>query len=314
MTSEREIDRFITKESKELGVPVHSLDTFKMADKQKLIEVTYDLDHCNVLPEVSQKKSKDAVWSDGRLVPARSIWKVWWVVVAVTGAIFTCALVTLYFTSSVHNDDYVKFRTSFNGSSGHLVDQEVVSSGINNVIEYYITSSPNQRVTIIDDFNQDIQIIKITTPLEQFCYVATLKRDSYVRPADVIFGLKTDKDHVSQVYETSNAALDDLSILGVRGRDLCESVPTFWINPVSETNTQITVANFTSNSVSSSSSSSAISSRSKRNIRQCHTSCCWLVCCCDVHHFTWERAEHFSCVHVCHGCTRNYKSRIQKLC
>lgn len=286
-----------------------------MADKQKLIEVTCDLDHSNVLQEVNQKKSEDAVWPEGRLVPARSIWYVWWVVVAVVGAIVTCALITLYFTSHVNNDDdYVKFRTSFKGNSGHLVDQEVVSSGINNVIEYYITSSPNKRVTIIDDFNQDIQIMKIATPLEEICYVATLNSDSYVRPADVVFGLKTDKDHVSQVYETDSEPLDDLSVLGAKGRDLCESVPVFWINPVGETDNQISVANFTADLVSSSSSASSVRSRSRRNIRQCHTSCCWLTCCCDVKHFTWERVEHFSCVHVCSGCTKNYKSVIRKLC
>ena len=39
-------------------------------------------------------------------------------------------------------------------------------------------------------FEQDIQIMKVTTPQDEVCYVSKLKRDSYVRPADVIFGLK----------------------------------------------------------------------------------------------------------------------------
>lgn len=43
---------------------------------------------------------------------------------------------------------------------------------------------------ILFRFEQDIQIMKITTPLEEICYVSTLNRDSYVRPADVVFGSK----------------------------------------------------------------------------------------------------------------------------
>lgn len=282
-----------------------------MADKQKLIEVTY-LDHCNGVPEFNQEKLEGAVWPEGRSVPTRPFWCVLWIVIAVTVAIVTCAIVTLYCNPHVQDDDYVKFSTSFKGYSGHLVDQKVISSSIDNIIEYYITASPTKRVTIIDDFNQDIQIMKVTTPQDEVCYVSKLKRDSYVRPADVIFGLKTDKDHVSQVYEASSAPLNDMTVLGVRGRDLCESVPVFWIYPVSETDNLISMANFTADSVSSSSSS--IGSRQKRNIRQCHTSCCWLTCCCNVKHFNWERVEYFTCVHVCHGCTKSYKSVIRKLC
>lgn len=49
---------------------------------------------------------------------------------------------------------------------------------------------------------------------------------------------------MSQVYEASSAPLNDMTVLGVRGRDLCESVPVFWIYPVSETDNLISMANF----------------------------------------------------------------------
>ena len=57
-----------------------------------------------------QEKLEGAVWPEGRSVPTRPFWCVLWIVVAVTVAIVTCAIVTLYCNPHVQDDDYVKVR------------------------------------------------------------------------------------------------------------------------------------------------------------------------------------------------------------
>lgn len=213
--------------------------------------------------------------------------------------------------NSRDEDSLVKFRTSFRGYNGHLIEQEVVSSDINNIVEYYIDASPNERLTIIDDFNKDIQVVKISKKSEDFCYVSQLKKGSYVRPSDLLFGTQADKQYVSRVFETYESEEDPAMGLGDRGAELCRDIPVQWIRPVDDTESYISAANFTESSQSSNSGSR---SRSKRNIRNCHMSCCYQVCCCTVHHFTWERVEHFTCNHICDSCTSAYKKVVRKLC
>lgn len=278
-----------------------------MIEKKKLIgSVVYELDPNDLLPEDSLEKIKSERLVGVVAVPRNP--RSPFLFLGIIGAAVVIGVLTVFhITRSSSNEDWIKFRTSFPGSSGHLVEQEVVSSRINNIVEYYIRSSPSERVTIVDDFNKDIQIVKISKHSDDFCYISELKKGAYVRPSDLVFASQVDKTYVSQVFEADEKPVDDLTLLGDRGAELCQGIPVYWIRPFSETDTPISAANFTSTIPHS-------GSRSKRNIRSCYSSCCYSVCCCTVHHFTWEKADHFTCNHVCKGCTKLYKSSVRYLC
>lgn len=229
------------------------------------------------------------------------------------------AFISWHLVMSNSRDGFTKFITTFKGNSAQMMQQEVKTNGINNIVGYIVTISPTETLTVLDDFSMGIQIMKSMSPYSEICYLSLLDKDSYVRPAEFAFGPTVEKGHKSRLFETSEKPLDDHTILGLEGEELCRGLPVFWIYPVEMAETDLDEIgdqyNWTSSAAASESETKVqLHSRSKRNIRSCSTSCCWLVCCCDVHHFTWEAVEHFSCNHICNKCTSEYKSIIRKLC
>jgi len=239
------------------------------------------------------------------------------------------------------------------GNNG-AVQQHVHSSLRDNYVEYFVQVSPSERNWILDDFNTGLQVMKSESDGRSICFVTKLNITVAVAPSDVHTEYEPYKEHLFGVYTTEEQPVSDRAFLGVYARTLCRDANVYWMNPStdvvhvtdmrddessdhmlgdeseeardeseeasdesqmgdeSEMGDDVydnSVANLYNNG-------SAVHKRVKRRINQCRTSCCWLVCCCNTHHFTWETVEHFSCAHICDRCTPAYatRQRIQKVC
>jgi len=208
------------------------------------------------------------------------------------------------------NPDIFKFQMS--GSNGKTdVMQHVHSSVSGNYVQYNIEVSDNDETTILDDFNTELEVIKSKRNGHSICFVSRFNRSQAMLPSDDLPAIIPYKKTNSGVYQPEDEPTTDRSFLGKMSQELCEDANVFWMHPMEETNKEdLDIPG----EQPPAEGEEGPHHRSKRNIRQCHTSCCWLVCCCDTHHFTWETYESFTCKHVCNKCTSQYKSKIQKLC
>jgi hypothetical protein len=225
-----------------------------------------------------------------------------------------CVLTAVYFTfcrKLFNNDpDFVKFQFPAKGSGD--VMQEVYSSVADNYVQYYTEPSPTQRYWILDDFNTGLQLVRSEDGGQSICFVKILNKDEAVAPTAVQPKFVPYKEHSHGVFTPDEEPVDDKEFLGLTGRRLCRGVNVYWLRPMEDV---IEVPDLSSNMSALTPLDHNMSGhRAKRNIRSCTTSCCWLVCCCDTHHFTWETAEHFTCMHICRHCTKAYKSKVNKIC
>jgi hypothetical protein len=235
------------------------------------------------------------------------------VAVLVLGALLvSAAMLAVYFRvcSRLFDSEDLKYNFAVKGSSS--VMQEVFSSVKDNYVQYYIEPSPTQRYWILDDFNTNLEIMRSEENDQSICFVSELNRKEAMAPTAVQPKYVPYKEHSHGIYTPDESPVEDKEFLGLTGRRLCRGTNVYWIRPmedvieVSELNTTI------SGGILEQGGNGG--HRAKRNIRSCTTSCCWTVCCCDTHHFTFETAEHFTCMHVCNHCTKAYKQKIYKNC
>lgn len=217
-------------------------------------------------------------------------------------------LATLYYMRYVCPLPKADYTSSMEGAGGRK--QTILASVEGNFVEYYIEDLANsEKSWIIDDFNMNVEIMRSDVDDYSICYVLELNHTEAVKPSEVaIENIGAAKRHYHAVLTPDTVHIDDKSVLGARGAALCGDVNVYWLRPMSD------VIDVTHTNTSLNTNSLVSSRRHKRNIKECQSSCCWLVCCCDVHHFNWETVERFSCKHVCDKCTSAYKSKIQKIC
>lgn len=172
----------------------------------------------------------------------------------------------------------------------------------------------SDHLHVIKDYSNNIQIMKISSLETTVCYLAPLNKPQLKT------NLNLNKTYSNVVYEVKEIVSKELfhsfSSPGVSKSfrkmlsDLCGSTSIFILD---ETHSHSTsgLENFKDSSMNS---PEPVSVRRKRNIRQCKTSCCYVVCCCDVKHFVFQSDHEFSCVHVCDVCSNRYRKKVQKIC
>jgi len=233
-------------------------------------------------------------------------------------AFFVCALFVgcllvasvLTLVVKLTYDDIVKFHMPVKENSD--VMQFVHSSVKENYVQYIIEVSDTEKSWVLDDFNTNLEIMKNENNGHSICFVSKLNRSEAMAPSDTIPEMMPYKQNNHGVYTPDEEPTEDLSFLSPRSRELCEGANVYWLNPAEVID--VTDPSVLIDDDDEEPAETHVGHRSKRNVRTCHTSCCWLVCCCNTHHFVWESSESFTCRHVCNKCTKKYKSKIQKLC
>jgi len=231
--------------------------------------------------------------------------------VLVFTAVATLSVFYILFPSIArHSDDSDALQYEVPVKGLDNVMQHVQSSVRQNYVQYYIQVSPNEKTWILDDFNTDLEVIKSVRDNHAICFVSKFNRSLTMQPTDVQPELSPYKSHNHGVYTPDEIPTEDHSFLGPKSRALCEDANLYWMRPMEVTEVENAPLNYTSSLPVGYSGNG----RSKRNIAHCSTSCCWMVCCCTTHQFTWQSSERFTCAHVCDKCTKAYKHEIREIC
>jgi hypothetical protein len=151
-------------------------------------------------------------------------------VVVVIGLIITGILVGMYIFSEAQKD-IVKFSLKFKGSDNEDVDQVVESDPNDNVVMYHL-SKPGQEVYVVNDFNKDMQIVKMTNDEGTNCYVAPLNRSAAMDPSQITGpdskNPNGEDESDPRAYTTSNTPVVDRSFLTKKAMDMCKGVSLYW--------------------------------------------------------------------------------------
>jgi len=210
-----------------------------------------------------------------------------------------------------HQDDsdILKYQLPVKGRDN--VMQHVRSSVKQNFVQYYIEVSATEKTWILDDFNTNLQVIKSVTEGHPVCFVSKFNMSQVMLPTDVQPEFSPYKEHFHGVYTPDEEPTDDHSFLGAQARELCSDANLYWMRPMDMSEFTDT----TNNNNSSLTAETGSGRRVKRNISHCYTSCCRMVCCCNVRQFVWESSEHFTCTNTCDKCSPKFKHyEIRKIC
>jgi len=149
--------------------------------------------------------------------------------VLVAGLIIAGILIGMHIFAQ-EQKDIVQFSLQFKGSDNSQTNQTVISDPNDNVVIYHI-SKVGQDVDVVDDFNKDLQIVKVTRSDGTNCYVAPLNRTLAMDPSSI-----TGPDSMtgaggsagSQTYLLSNTPIADRSFLTKKAADMCQGVSLYW--------------------------------------------------------------------------------------
>lgn len=167
----------------------------------------------------------------------------------------------------------------------------------------------NEHSAIFWNFQSGFQTVRTMARGEPVCYVFKIDNSSYTSFLMQNNGEKKDnkptKTNLFYVHSDTRSLNEDLiPTLGHEAYEACKNDRVVWL----------TSYPLDHQDGASTSLPDDEPKRWKRNIRSCRTSCCYRVCCCDVHHFIWEVAEEFNCNHVCNRCSKFYRPVVQRIC
>lgn len=228
-----------------------------------------------MLPKMSEEKTEDIPVtiistqnevSDPAVPPKpRSYRK--YVIIAVTGIVvaaitLTAILVGMYFFTETEKE-ILKFSYNRDGNS----KEDVTSDPNTNMVQFHV-NNPDYEMWVVDDFNRDIQVMKILTDSGTNCYVAPLNRTTATDPSKVSVPSNPETMNASYTvtYQAANTPIPDTSFLSKMAKDTCKGISTYWVYPSCEApnNPPDTV------------------SRQKRRRRVCNECCCfycyWILC------------------------------------
>lgn len=140
--------------------------------------------------------------------------------------VLAAILVGMYFFTEAQKE-IVKYSMTFSNN----VKQDVTADPNENVVQYHM-STPQQETWIVNDFNKDIQLVKIQTDRETNCYISALNRSAATDPSKVAKPQSSAiKESSSLVYKTSGTPISDTSFLSKKARDMCKGVSVYWVYP-----------------------------------------------------------------------------------
>lgn len=154
------------------------------------------------------------------------------VIIAVSGIlaaaiILTAILVGMYIFTKAQMD-IVQYTMQL----GDRSKQDVTSDPNENVVQFHV-SSPGHDAWIVNDFNKDIQLVKVVSEGRTNCYVSPLNRTNAMDPSKITGpGTTTDAtDSVSVVYRVSDTPVTDTSFLGKTATATCKGISIYWLYP-----------------------------------------------------------------------------------
>jgi len=159
-------------------------------------------------------------------------------VLILVGLIFLVGLIIAGILVGMHifaeaQKDIVKFSLNFKSSGdGENVKQEVESDPNDNVVQYHIIKD-GKDVHIVNDFNRDMQVVKMEYGFGVNCYISALNRSAAIDPSqitgpdqEVKSGNSTDED--SSVFSVSSSPISDRSFLPKKAQDMCKGISVYW--------------------------------------------------------------------------------------
>jgi len=198
--------------------------------------------------------------------------------VVLAGLIIAGILIGMHIFAEAQKD-IVKFSLQFKSTTdGQNVNQDVVSDPNDNVVQYHVTKD-GKDVYVVNDFNRDMQVVKMQTTYGTNCFISALNRSAAVDPSN-INALQTQSNDKSstEIFSVSDSPITDRSFLTKKALDMCSGVSIYWAYRGCK-NTGITSLDSTSPS-----------DRQRRTVyyagtykgMPCLNGCCWTVCACKV--------------------------------
>jgi hypothetical protein len=167
--------------------------------------------------------------------------------VILAGLIITGILVGMHIFAEAQKE-IVKFSLDFKSSSdGGKMKQEVESDPNDNVVMYHVMKN-GQDVYVVNDFNRDMQVVKVENSVGTNCYVSALNRTAALDPSHIngAESLTGSDGLATQTYLVSTSPVTDRSFLPKKALDMCSGVSVYWAyrscasNPVDQSHLNTT--------------------------------------------------------------------------
>jgi len=204
--------------------------------------------------------------------------------VILAGLIITGVLVGVHIFAQAQKE-IVKFSLDFkSGNDGKNVKQDVESDPNDNVVMYHITKD-GKRIDIVNDFNRDIQVVKMESDQGTNCYVSALNRSAALDPSQITGPDSDDKSDKktggATVFSVSSSPVSDRSFLSKKALDMCKSVSVYWAyRTCNSQNTNESNRNNTS--VDDGRQRRAIYNAGSYAGLPCLNGCCYTMCSCSL--------------------------------
>jgi hypothetical protein len=226
--------------------------------------------------------------------------------------ILAAILIGMYFFTKAQME-IVKYSLKFDKNT----NQDVTSDPNENIVQYQM-QNPGQKAWIVNDFNKDIQVVKIQTDTQTNCYVSALNRTRAMEPSKIT-GPETKEVNkaATLTYVTSGSPISDTSFLAKAAQDICKGVSTYWLYPHCSDNS----ANGPSNIMPSPTTMPLVPATTRQapvdnspwyvywyypynaNISAyCVTGCCKTVCACSIDYYWVYSSGSLYCTWVASNC------------
>lgn len=192
--------------------------------------------------------------------------------------------------------------------------QDVASDPNTNIVQYTIQNAI-QKSWVVNDFNRDIQVVKIQTATQANCYVSALNRTRARDPTQITGPETTEITKASALtYMTSGIPISDTSFLTQAARDICQGISTYWLYPkcsdASSLPAPTTASPVTETPMNMSGDNSpwfvywSYPYNANATVT-CVTGCCKTVCACSMDYYWYYSAGSLNCIWVASACPSN---------
>jgi len=200
--------------------------------------------------------------------------------VILAGLIIAGILIGMHIYAQAQKD-IVKFSLEFkSGADGQNVKQDVVSDPNDNVVQYHVTKD-GKDVYIVNDFNRDMQVVKMETAYGTNCFISALNRSAAVDPSNIdMLQTRSNDKSSTEVFSVSTSPITDRSFLPKKAQAMCQGVSVYWAyRGCKDQKMDSLLLNNTNTN-----------DRNRRTVYYagtyyglpCLNDCCWTLCACQV--------------------------------
>lgn len=193
--------------------PEITMSDFKKSDPDTPVVIT----QVTTTPEERKRKTKRYLIIGGSAV----------LVVAI---VLAAILVGMYLFTKAQTD-LIQYTLNVDKDTKAdvTVDQD------DNSVEFH-SYNDNYEAWTVNDFNRDIQTLKVKTPSGTNCYIGPLNRTSVMDPSQIksvpSLPSGSNETYTSKLYyDISAVPVTDTSFLGKKARDACMGTSVYWVYP-----------------------------------------------------------------------------------